>query len=85
LALEGVMTGEDNVPHKRVDLDIRKVLTFVVDVFPGNTKVDHEDVARGPLLPFFTRWHILVRSDLPAGLFNLLKALELLTAPGKLA
>lgn len=75
MALKGVMTGENNVAHKRVYLEIRKVLTILVDVFAGDTKVNHKDVASSPLLPFFTRWHILEGSDLPAGLFNLLKAL----------
>ena len=78
-----MVTGEDNVAHKGMHLHVRMMLPIFVEVLAGNTEVNHENVTGGPLLPFLSRWHILEGSDLPAGLFDLLKALQFLTAPGK--
>ena len=59
LALEGVVTRENNVADEGVNLFVGKVLALGVDVLTGNSEIDHEDVAGGPCLTILPWWVLL--------------------------
>lgn len=74
------MTGEDDVSNKRMHLHVGNMLTILVEILSGHSKVDHENVTGDPSFPLIIRSYILERTYLSAGLLNLLETFKFLSS-----